>query len=51
MPPKKIRLTKKKLEREIELTEEYLSDIDYMQDELHELQKEYKKRYGKEYEY
>lgn len=43
--------TKKELEHMIELLDEYLADTDGVYLDLQELQAEYKKRFGKEYEY
>ena len=48
--PKKKR-TKKELEHDIELLEEFISDVDYYWIDLSEARAEYRKRFGKEYEY
>lgn len=45
------RLTKKQLEQRIEEIEEIMADADNLYLDLREAQEEYKKRYGKEYEY
>lgn len=48
---KKERLTKKQLEQRIEDIEEFMLDADNLYRDLRDAQDEYKKRYGKEYEY
>jgi hypothetical protein len=48
---KEKKLTKKQLQQEIEDINDLLSDADCLYYDLKEAQAEYKKRYGKEYEY
>lgn len=43
--------TKKELQEYIELLEEAIQDGDYAYNDQMEAQKEYKKRFGKEYEF
>lgn len=45
------RETKQELQQRIELLDEAINDGDVAVIEQNEVQKEYKKRYGKEYEY